>query len=83
MFFFFFDFVEILREVYIFRQKRREDHVKLLELERCRIQVQGLEEFKVKMCEAHKELQKKLQEREQVAFWLPYHCFFLLLLSSN
>uniref|UniRef100_A0A0N5AAZ2 Dynactin domain-containing protein n=1 Tax=Syphacia muris TaxID=451379 RepID=A0A0N5AAZ2_9BILA len=46
------------------RQKRKEDHIKLLELERCRIQIQGLEEFKVKMCEAHKDLQKKLQEKE-------------------
>ena len=42
--------------------------MKLLELERCRIQIQGLEEFKVKMCEAHKDLQKKLQEKERVTF---------------
>ncbi|MFH4982265.1 hypothetical protein AB6A40_008974 [Gnathostoma spinigerum] len=48
------------------RAKRREDHIKLVEFERNRIQLQSLLEYKAQMTVTHTELRKKLQEKEKV-----------------
>lgn len=50
-----------------FRIKRKEDHAKMMEFERNRIQLEALLEYKAKMTDAHTALQRKLQEKEKVS----------------
>ncbi|VDN51511.1 unnamed protein product [Dracunculus medinensis] len=47
------------------RIKRKEDHAKMMEFERNRIQLEALLEYKAKMTDAHTALQRKLQEKEK------------------
>jgi dynactin 1 len=61
------------------RQRRADDKVKLIDYERCRIQLQQLLEFKSKMTEAHSDLQRQLQEaRKVLKFCLYFLCIVRL-----
>lgn len=48
------------------RFRRQEDKQKLVEYEKCKIQLQQLQEFRTKLTEAHSELQRQLQEARKV-----------------
>uniref|UniRef100_A0A1I7VG71 Dynactin subunit 1 n=1 Tax=Loa loa TaxID=7209 RepID=A0A1I7VG71_LOALO len=47
------------------RIKRKEDHIKLVEFERNRIQLESLLQFRAKILEEQTSLQRKLQEKEK------------------
>ncbi|KRX99514.1 Dynactin subunit 1 [Trichinella pseudospiralis] len=49
------------------RAKRHEDKQKLIDYERCKIQLQQLAEYKSGMVEVHSELQKQLQQAKKEA----------------
>uniref|UniRef100_A0A914VYN7 Dynein associated protein domain-containing protein n=1 Tax=Plectus sambesii TaxID=2011161 RepID=A0A914VYN7_9BILA len=49
------------------RLKRAEDKTKLVDYERCKIQLQQLLEYKSKMTDAHAEVQRQLQEARKEA----------------
>ena len=48
------------------RLRRAEDKTKLLDYERCKIQLQQLLEYKSKMTDAHADIQRQLQEARKV-----------------
>jgi dynactin 1 len=48
------------------RMKRAEDKQKLLDYEKCRVQLQQLIEYKARMQEAHTAMQRQLQEAQKV-----------------
>ncbi|KRY22009.1 Dynactin subunit 1 [Trichinella patagoniensis] len=49
------------------RAKRHEDKQKLIDYERCKIQLQQLTEYKNRMVEVHSELQRQLQQAKKEA----------------
>ncbi|KRZ79020.1 Dynactin subunit 1 [Trichinella papuae] len=49
------------------RAKRHEDKQKLIDYERCKIQLQQLAEYKNRMVEVHSELQRQLQQAKKEA----------------
>lgn len=54
------------------RFRRQEDKQKLVEYEKCKIQLQQLQEFRAKMTESHSELQRQLQDARKVTITIPY-----------
>ena len=50
-----------------FRMKRKEDQARLLEFERCKIQLQALNEHKQKMTDLLSDTQRQLAEAKRVS----------------
>ncbi|VDN01005.1 unnamed protein product [Thelazia callipaeda] len=56
---------DLTEKIESLRFRRKEDHIKLIEFERNRIQLDTLLQFKAKILEEHTNLQRKLQEKEK------------------